>query len=233
MLDNCNNQGSMEPLDEYLQKTRYVDDSFELRKTVEKLQSRPFDETKVAVSIFNFVQDIKWGASPIYKASESIKKRDKPQICVSKAILQVALCRIAGIPSRFHCWKVRFSQETVEKINETLFKNAKKNFRTAELYHVAAEVFLDSWLVADATIDKALEPIFVSSKWTGKNNALIKGFDFLEDHGTSSEVPKIAIEASKVKNLPIYIKPFAHIITWLFNKQINQLLENLRSLQRK
>ncbi|MEM2917163.1 MAG: transglutaminase family protein [Candidatus Bathyarchaeia archaeon] len=221
----------MEPLNEYLQKTFYVDNSDELQKAVENIRSRSFDETKVAVSIFNFVRDVKWGASPIYKASESIKKIDKPQICVSKAILQVALCRIAGIPSRFHCWKVRFSQETVEKINETLFKDAKKKFRTAELYHVAAEVYLGSWLIADATIDKALEPIFVSNTWTGNKHALINGFDLLEDFGTSSDVPKIAIETSTSQNQPIYIRPFSPILTWLFNKQINQLLENIRSLQ--
>jgi transglutaminase-like putative cysteine protease len=221
----------MRSFDEYLQRTPYVDDSFELRKALEELIESPSDKTKTAVSIFDFVRDIKWGASPIYKASEAVKKRDKPQICVSKAVLQVALCRIAKIPSRFHCWKVKFSQETINKINETLFKDTKRKFHSTELYHVAAEVYLGTWLVADATIDKALEPIFVSNEWIGKTHALIKGFDFLEDYGVFSDVPKIAIDANKMRKLPIYIRPFSLPLTWLFNRQINQLLEDLRSLR--
>jgi hypothetical protein len=114
-----------------------------------------------------------------------------------------------------------------------LFKDAKRRFRSIELYHVAAEVYLGSWLVADATIDKALEPIFVSNEWTGKIHALIKGFDFLEDYGVSSDVPKIAIDARKRRKLPIYMRPFSLPLTWLFNRQINRLLENLRSLKLK
>ncbi|RLG41138.1 MAG: hypothetical protein DRO05_04740 [Thermoproteota archaeon] len=67
---------------------------------------------------FYFVRDIKWGASPIYRASEALRRKDEPRICVSKAILQLALCRNIEIPARFHYWRVKFSEEVVRRINE-------------------------------------------------------------------------------------------------------------------
>ncbi len=207
----------------------YVDSSKELIDFVDKVKSLSPNNIDVAQYIFDFVKEIKWGASPIYKASQAFRKRNRPQICVSKAILQVALCRIAGIPARFHCWKIRFSQSVVNAINETLFKDSTRKFRNLELYHVAAEVYLNSWLVADATVDKALHPVFPINTWDGKSNAYQKGFEIIEDYGSFIDVPEIVLKANKLK-VPFYLKPFSSLIVFLINRQINSLLEKIRQI---
>ena len=207
----------------------YVDSSKELIDFVSKVKSLSSNSIGVAQYIFGFVKEIKWGASPIYKASQAFRKRNKPQICVSKAILQVALCRIAGIPARFHCWKIRFSQNVVDTINEALFRDSTRKFRNLELYHVAAEVYLNSWLIADATVDEALHPVFPLNTWNGKSDAYQKGFEIIEDYGSSVDVPEIALKANKLK-APFYLKPFSPLMAFLINRQINSLLEKLRQI---
>ena len=215
-------------LEEYLKLGGYVDSSEELINFVSNLKNLlPNNNTAVALRIFNFVKEIKWGASPIYKASQAFRKRDRPQICVSKAILQVALCRIAKIPARFHCWKVKFSQNVIDRINDALFKKSSQKFRNRELFHVAAEVYLDSWFVADATIDKGLNSIFPPTMWNGKSNAYQKGFEIIEDYGNFADVPEITLKVNRLA-VPFYLKPLSPIVSFLANRRINSLLEKLR-----
>jgi len=104
--------------EQYLRATKYVDSSPELLRLCEKIRENSRDEIESAISVFYFVRDIKWGASPIYRASEALRRKDEPRICVSKAILQLALCRNIEIPARFHYWRVKFSEEVVRRINE-------------------------------------------------------------------------------------------------------------------
>jgi len=223
MLSNANSS-------KYLSETPYVDSSPELLRLCEKIRRQSSSKRDAAIAVFYIVREIKWGASPIYRASEALKRRKEPQICVSKAALQVALCRKLGIPARFHYWRVRFSDEVVRRINDLLFRESRRKFRNAELHHVAAEVYLGSWIVADATIDKGLEPVFTSNEWDGERDAYIKGFDFLEDCGVYADVPKAVIEICGGRGLPFYLRPFSPLIMRAVNRWINDLLDRIRSL---
>jgi len=78
--------------------------------------------------------------------------------------------------------------------------------------------------VADATIDKGLEPIFLVNEWDGRS-VLINGFDFIEDCGVYANVPR---EVSRGKGLPPYIRPFFPLLMRSFNRRINELLERIR-----
>ena len=222
---------SKKELEPYLRRTKYVDSSPDLLRLCEKIREHSRDEVEAAVAVFYFIRDIKWGASPIYRASEALRRKEEPQICVSKAILQVALCRNIGIPARFHYWKVKFSDEVVRRINELFFSGERRKFRNAELHHVTAEVYLGEWFVADATIDKGLEPIFRANEWNGRESVLINGFDFIEDYGVYTDVPKEVIEVSRGKGLPFYMRPFFPLIMRSMNKRINQLLDCIRSME--
>ena len=216
-------------MESYLKPTRYVDITQEIRELAERLVNGSQNTLDAAIRIFNFVRDLKFGASPIYKASEVLRNKDKPLICVSKAILQVSLYRSIGIPSRFHTWKVRLSDETIAKMNKLLFPDSKKKFRgNRTIYHVAAEVYLDRWITADATIDRGLSKIFDVSEWNGHDDYLLKGFTFLEDLGTSEDIPQVVLDVTSGKGLPIYLRIIYPILAKVFNKKLNALLEEIR-----
>jgi len=216
-------------LESYLKPTRYVDITQEIRELAERLVNGSQNTLDAAIRIFNFVRDLKFGASPIYKASEVLRNKDKPLICVSKAILQVSLYRSIGIPSRFHTWKVRLSDETIAKMNKLLFPDSKKKFRgNRTIYHVAAEVYLDRWIIADATIDRGLSKIFDVSEWNGHDDYLLKGFTFLEDLGASEDIPQVVLDVTSGKGLPIYLRIIYPILAKAFNKKLNTLLEEIR-----
>jgi len=214
----------------YLSKTEYVDSSPDLLRLCRVLEERSKNKKEAAVAVFYWVRDIKWGFSPIYKASEALRRREEPQICVSKAILQVALLRNLGIPARFHYWVIKFSNNVINAINELIFKGERRKFRNAKLHHVAAEVYLGEWIIADSTIDKGLKPVFQPNEWNGEESVLIKGFDLLKDCGVYADVPREVIEISKGRDLPLFLKPFYPLIMRRMSKQINQLLDRIRSL---
>ena len=214
----------------YLSETRYVDSSPDLLRLCGEIGARSRGEREAAVAVFYTVREIRWGASPIYRASEALRRRDEPQICVSKAVLQVALCRKLGIPARFRYWRVRFSDEVVEKINDLFFRESRRKFRGAELHHVAAEVFLGRWIVADATIDPGLRPVFRPSEWDGESDAYIDGFVFLEDRGAYADVPEAVVRLCSGGGLPLYLRPLHPIISRIANRWINDLLDRIRSI---
>ena len=216
-------------LEPYLEPTKYVDITQEIRIFAERLIEGSTCNIDAAIRIFKFIRDLKFGASPIYKASEVLRNRNKPLICVSKAILQVALYRSIGIPSRFHTWKVKFSDETVAKINNLLFSKSEKKFRGDRIiYHVAAEVYLDKWIVADATIDSKLNKVFDVHEWNGKDDYLLKGFTFLEDLGTSNDVPKLVLDVTSGKGLPVHLRIIYPVLMKIFNRKLNSFLEKIR-----
>ena len=212
-----------------MESSEYVDITKDIQNFAKELTKGAINKVDAAVRIFNFIREIKFGASPIYKASESLKRRDKPLICASKATLQVALCRSIGIPSRFHTWKVKLSEDTVEKINELFFSRSKIKFRSNRtMYHVAAEVYLDKWIIADATIDSKLNKVFKVHEWNGRDDYLLEGFTFLEDLGTSKDLLQVVINISKGKGLPIHLRIVYPLIASIFNRSLNNLLERIR-----
>ena len=216
---------------EYLKPSYYADVTPEVIKFVKRISSGAKNQTERAIKVFNFVRDLKFGASPIYRASQVLNHLNEPLICASKAALQVACYRALGLPSRFHVWKVRVSDETVRKINDLLFADSKNKFRSSWiLHHVAAEVFIDRWIISDATIDKSLCSVFRISEWDGKSDVFMDGFEYLEDLGSFKDIPEFVVRLSKGSFLPFYLKPFSRLIIRSFNRKLNSIFDKLRSL---
>lgn len=116
----------------------------------EELTRNAKDQAEAAVNIFYFVRDsIKFALTPFgKKASRTLF--EKQGFCVSCANLQVALCRAAGIPARYH----------VAEAKKTVFKN----IFPGPLYlvtppglkpHAWCEVYLrGKWTAAESVYDK-------------------------------------------------------------------------------
>ena len=156
------------------------------------------DRVGRAIKVFNFVRDLKFGASPIYCASQVLKHLNEPLICTSKAALQVACYRALGLPSRFHVWQVRVSDEAVHRINELLFADSERKFSgSLVLHHVAAEVFIGRWIICDATIDSSLCSVFKIPNWDGKSDVFMDGFDYLKDLGSFRDIPKFVVKLNE------------------------------------
>lgn len=220
-------------VDEFLSSSYYANITSEVKEFAKKISSNAKSKVAVAVKIFDFVRDLKFGASPIYRASQVLKHLDEPLICASKAALQVACYRALGLPSRFHVWKVKVSDKTVRRINELLFTNSKKKFRGGFiLHHVAAEVFIERWIIADATIDKSLCSVFEVSSWDGKSDVLLGGFDFLEDLGSFKDIPSFVVKLNKGAFLPLYLRLFSPLIIRSFNRKLNLLFDRLRDISK-
>jgi len=220
-------------LDEYFRSSYYANITREVAVFAKRISDGAKNKAEIAVKIFNFIRDLKFGASPIYRASQVLEHLDKPLICASKAALQVACYRALGIPSRFYVWKVRVSDRTVQKINELLFTNSKRKFRSnLLLYHVAAEVFIERWVISDATIDKSLCSVFRISSWDGKSDVFMDGFDYLEDLGSFKDIPEFVVKLNKGSFLPFYLRPFRSLIIKSFNKKLNLLFDRLRDISK-
>ena len=211
---------------EYLASSGYVNLTREIKVFAQKLTAESSSPIEAAVTVFYFIRDLKWGASPIYKASEALRKRNKPLICVSKAVLQVALCRALGIPSRLHYWLIKPSQRTICKINELLFSQGRMRFREEmPLYHMAAEIFLERWVIADATVDKGLRKVFEINEWDGTRDVYLSGFEYVDDLGSFRDVPQFVVDASRGKLLPLYLRPLAPIVLKIYNRSLNSIFE--------
>jgi len=221
-------------VDEFLVSSYYANLTPEVMRFAKKVSSDAKNKIEAAIKIFSFVRDLKFGASPIYRASQVLKHLNEPLICASKAALQVACYRALGIPSRFHVWKVKVSDNTIQRINQLLFAESKKKLKSNWiLYHVAAEVFLGRWIVSDATIDKALCSVFRVFDWDGMRDVFMDGFDYLEDLGSFADIPKFIVRLSRGSFLPFYLRPFSRLIIRSFNKKLNFMFDRLRNLSQK
>ncbi len=111
-------------------------------------------DQEAAVRIYGFVRDeIKhaWVPAP-QKASETLEFRRGD--CWPKSILQVAMLRSLGIPSRFR-WIEYYKRLFRGIVPDAVYEGLSDPFP----FHVLAEVYIDNrWVLADATFDKQLCP---------------------------------------------------------------------------
>ena len=220
-------------IDEYLKSSYYANITHEVIAFAKKLSAGAEDQIGMAIKIFDFIRDLKFGASPIYRASQVLKHLNEPLICASKAALQVACYRALGLPSRFHVWQVKVSDEVVRRINELLFADSEKKFRSnLVLHHVAAEVFIGRWIISDATIDRSLCSVFRIPSWDGKSDVFMDGFDYLEDLGSFKDIPEFVVKLNRGSFLPFYLRPFRSLIIKSFNKKLNLLFDRLRDISK-
>lgn len=216
--------------EEYLKPTKYADITPEVQALAARLTKGFGDDQAKAVAIFYFIRDLKFGGSPIYAASKAVKYLERPLICASKAILQVALLRSVGIPARFHIWRGKFSGEVSKKISELLSLRRGSFKDSREIYHVAAEVYLGKWIVADATVDSALSKVIKPSEWDGKEDALMEDFEVLEDLGSSADIPPEIIELETGRFLPLHLRLLYPLLKRGFYRKLNRAFERARRM---
>jgi Transglutaminase-like superfamily len=120
---------------------------------------------EAAKAIYLYVRDeIKHYWVPAgQKASATIATRAGD--CWPKAILQVAMLRIAGIPARFR-WIEYHKQLFLGFVPPAVYGNLSDPFP----FHVLAEAYLaNAWVMADATFDSSLRPDRAHD-WDGRTN---------------------------------------------------------------
>lgn len=196
-------------MQEYLKETQYFDfSSNEVRELA--LQVQGSSPMEIAQSIYYLVRDtirynpyiVRFGEES-FKASHGLKMGES--YCIPKAGLIVALCRKFGIPARLGLADVRnhlSSEKFIEMIGTDYFA-----------MHGYAEVFIDEqWIKTTPVFNKELcekfnvEPL----EWDGKSDAVFQEFtkdgkkhmEYLEDHGTFSDVPVAFIFESFKKHYP-------------------------------
>lgn len=216
--------------EEYLKPTKYADITPEVQALAARLTKGFGDDQAKAVAIFYFIRDLKFGGSPIYAASKAVKCLERPLICASKAILQVALLRSVGIPARFHIWRGKFSGEVSKKISELLSLRRGSFKGSREIYHVTAEVYLDRWIIADATVDSALSKIIKPSEWDGKKDVFIEDFEVLEDLGSSADIPQRLIDLEAGRILPLHLRLLYPLLKRWFYRKLNRAFERVRRM---
>jgi len=122
----------------------------------------------LAVLVFEFVRDSvrhEW-VSSAQPASTTLQTRRGD--CWPKSILQVALLRASGIPSRFRWFEYRKSAFR-ELVPTFVYQRLADPFP----FHSVAEIYLEGrWLLADATFDRQLSPERAQD-WNGDGHRLV------------------------------------------------------------
>ena len=98
------------------------------------------------------------------------------------------------------------------------------------LYHMAAEIFLEKWVIADATVDKGLRKVFKVNEWDGVRDVYLDGFEYVDDLGSFRDVPRFVVDASRGKLLPFYLRPLAPLVLKIYNRNLNSLFKKIRRI---
>lgn len=172
-------------------------DSQTIKAKSEELTKNVKDQTEAAIKIFYFVRDhIKFAMTPYGKKASCILL-EKQGFCVSCANLQVALCRAAGIPARYHVAEAK--------------KSVFKKIFPALLYlimppglkpHAWCEVYLrERWIAAESVYDKPFYEGLLRAgiltkeqipdiEWDGEKDCITQSRDFWirKDMGTTESL---------------------------------------------
>ncbi len=184
---------------EYLEPTEIIDsDSPLVKQYAEDITKGNYDDqVAVAVALYYRVRDdisynpyIAYHREESYKASNIVKL--KKGYCVSKASLLCALGRACGIPSRVGFATVR---------NHIATKQLIESMGTNEfVYHGYTEFYLNGkWVIATPAFDKKtcerhnVQPLEFNgtddSKYQVYNNEEALFMEYLDDHGSYSDIP--------------------------------------------
>ncbi|MGQ9631926.1 MAG: transglutaminase-like domain-containing protein [bacterium] len=216
----------------YIMPSKHVEITPKLRSVAKEAIASGHTPRDAARLILEYVRDMPWGYSPIYSAMEALDRCLTPLMDASKAVLQISLCRSVGIPARFHVWLVELEKSVVKKINDLLFPDCERQYQNFgfDFYHTAAEVHIGrEWLVADATIDTALEPVFEANRWSGVESSKVSSFRYLKDLGSSVDIPPVVFDNMiGGKNLPWYIRPFGRQVMGFRGRRLNRILREIR-----
>ena len=156
----------------------------------------PTNHRELAIRFFYYVRDSisyrvtsEVAAKKFLIASETLKRGYGH--CVAKATLLAALCRSAGIPTRFHFADLKnhqLTQSWVDLWGEKL------------LWHGYNEIWLDNkWIAANPSYDQRLceRHDYIPVEFDGINDALFPKttksgqlfVEYVHDHGVFSDIP--------------------------------------------
>ncbi len=179
-------------------------------RIVEKSQTRE----DVAVKTFYFVRDkISLALVRPWKTASETLKIGKGS-CLTKATLQVALLRAAGIPARFRIMEFKGNDpEEWEGILPS-FAVSKMPERWP---HYFAEVFVERrWVMADATFDKALIP--ATEDWDGERDVCsISDKAVLHDAGAFAFIEEEARKLDEKYRAPAIWRVNGYRLFWIIN----------------
>lgn len=217
-----------EGMDEFLRPTELCDtENIEIKKRAQALAKDAATPREAAISVFDFVRDqIQFGFNHFdSKASETM--RGRIGFCVTKANLQAALLRAAGIPARYH--QVIVSRESLKSLVPNFFY---KKVPERIPYHTWCECHLSGkWVVCESLFDKgfydaACQKGFIDKEqlpnidWDGENDLMMVSAFILGDKGTSHDLDSVFKKAREENRLPGFI---VRILFHFTNRFINKI----------
>ncbi len=214
-----------EKLGEYLGSSELCDSNHPLvRDTALRVTEKAQTSKDAAIMIFRFVRDEIPLAivHPWKTASETLKMRKGS--CLTKATLQTALLRSAGIPARFRV--VEFKGNDPKE-----WRGIVPSFGVSKLPdrwpHIFVEVHLQGrWIMADATFDKALVPD--TDDWDGKEDVCsIEPQAVLADLGAFAYIEEEARRLDEAYKAPVFWVIDGYKSFWLLN--LYQRLQRLKN----
>ena len=202
-------------LEDYLSATRLCDIHHPLiRETATKIREEAKTVKETAIKIFYFTRDAIPLAfvDPITAASETL--RIKKGSCLTKATLQVALLRAAGIPARFRV--MEFKGNDPREWEGILPSFAIRRLPERWL-HYFVEVYIDGrWIKADATFDQALIPDIMD--WDGERDVYaLEDNAILTDIGAFASIEQGARKLDELYRAPIFLGMNSYRFLWLLN----------------
>ena len=207
-------------LKEFTMATRYcnAEDEAVVRKAHELTRDAK-TPLEAALNIHRWVRDhFLFGFTPVDEsASETLKGTHG--WCVTKTNLQVALCRAAGIPARFH--QVVLTKKVLKGIASRVMHMAIKE---PIWFHPWCECHLgDRWVACDLWIDKTTYEAAINAgildhsqlptvDWSGTEDLFLTEPWLKEDRGTMASYDQVVGDvAAEFKSIPPVV------MNWLVN----------------
>ncbi len=216
-------------MDEYLKPSELCDcDNVEVKNKAQALTKDAATPKEAALRVFNFVRDqILFGFDRFdAKASDTLRKGIG--FCISKANLQVALLRAAGIPARYH--QVVLSNESLEGLVPDYIY--RRNVPKEIGYHPWCECYLSGkWVVSEALFDRTLyngacnKGIISKEKipnidWDGENDLIVVKAFMLGDKGTYHSLDELFKKLQEENKLPGIM---ARIVLYFTTRHIDKI----------
>jgi transglutaminase-like putative cysteine protease len=221
---------STEDLSLCLEPTYFCDcENQKILDMAHKLTKECETDKEKALNIFYFVRDeIPFMIDYIVKASETLEKRYG--FCVTKATLQIALLRAAGIPAKYH-----LAHAKKESLKGVIARGLYNGFPDIVTFHTWPECCLnDRWISCDALFDELLtKAIFkkgILSKekissidWDGETDLNIAMAWLIKDKGSHASLDDLFRKVQKnfnPDNLPIEIINYSNNYTERLRKKV-------------
>lgn len=212
-------------LKDFLKPSKLCDSDTPLIKSAaEEITKNAMNPKVAAVRIFYFVRDKIPLAfvNPNLTASETLRKGKGS--CFTKATLQMALLRAAGIPARFRVMEFKGNDPNEW---EGILPRIAVSMMPEQFPHYLVEVYLEGrWIMADATFDKALIPDI--EDWNGEDDVCsIADEAILSDMGAYAFIEGEARKLDSLYRIPAFLAMNSYRFFWMLN--LYQKVQRLKS----